>query len=70
MKQRYRISEVSVLTGIALHRLEYAVAKKQVRINRPDRRYARHWYTPEEIRGICIWFGVDVPRHLECVPAP
>lgn len=69
MKDRYRISEVAELTGIAIHRLEYAVAKRQVQLNRPDRRYARHWYTAQEIRAICDWFGVKVPLLPECTLA-
>ncbi len=58
---KLRISEVAEMTGVAVHRIEYAVRRQQVKIDRPARRWARHWFTPEEVRAICRWFGVPEP---------
>jgi hypothetical protein len=60
-----RISEVAERTGIAVHRIEYALRKKQIVVDRPDRRWARHWYTPDDVRAICRWFGVPEPESAE-----
>jgi hypothetical protein len=60
-----KISEVAERTGIAVHRIEYALRKKQIVVDRPDRRWARHWYAPEEVQAICKWFGVRVPESAD-----
>ena len=57
-----RISQVAERTGIGVHRIEYAVRRQQIKIARPPRRWARHWYTPAEVRAICEWFGVPYPE--------
>lgn len=64
-----RISEVSAATGIAVYRIQYAVKQGQVKIDRPARRWARHWWTADEVRAVCDWFGVPEPqaRHRPAV---
>lgn len=64
---KYRISEVAEMTGVAVHRIEYAVRRQQIEIARPTRRWARHWFTAEEVRAVCRWFGVPEP-HLQDDP--
>ena len=59
---KLRISEVAAATGIAVHRIEYALRRQQIKVDRPARRWARHWFTPDEVRAICAWFGVPQPK--------
>jgi len=58
---KLRIGQVAEMTGIAVHRLEYAIRRNQIKIDRPARRWARHWFTLDEVRAICRWFGVPEP---------
>ena len=59
---KLRISEVAAATGIAVHRIEYALRRQQIKVDRPARRWARHWFTPDEVQAICAWFGVPEPK--------
>jgi hypothetical protein len=60
----YRLKEVAELLGVAAHRIDYAVRRRQVAVSRPHK-YAHHWYTWEEIKAFAHWFGVSLPSQKE-----
>jgi hypothetical protein len=62
-KTRWTRKEVSEMTGIAIFRLQYALAKGAICVNRKYK--GQHLkFSRAEIEEICDFFGIGVPKSI------
>lgn len=59
----YKTGEVITMTGISVDRITYAIRQGHIPVRRPHR-YAHHFWTAEDVKALCEWFGVTVPEEI------
>jgi hypothetical protein len=64
MRGRVSMRDVVEVLGVSRCRIEYAIAKGDVTVRRPNRKYCRYFFTRDEVRHVAEYFGCDLPEEV------